>query len=230
MPDRTKFWYLKHFSLFDSMDDASVEHIASVSSMRSLQPRSPIYFADEPSRAIFFLKQGHVKISRVHPDGKEVILDVIGPGEIFGELAPSEEAGSRSEIAESLDETVICAISQQEFESLLMKNPAVNLRITKRVGLRLRKIEERVSDLVFKDVRKRIATFLVRYAEDFGKVKHNVVSIRTNLTHQEIAFLTGSARQTVTSTLDEFRSMGILDFSRSGFLIKDLETLRQYSR
>jgi CRP/FNR family transcriptional regulator len=98
------------------------------------------------------------------------------------------------------------------------------------MGLRLRKIEERITDLVFKDVKKRIASFLVRYAEEFGKVKRGVITVRTHLTHQEISFLTGSARQTVTSTLNEFRSNGILDFSRDGFVIKDLEKLRLLSK
>ena len=230
MADKSKFWYLKNFSIFDGMDDHLVKRVSSLTTMKSVESRSPIYFPDEPSRAIFFLKQGHVKISRMNPEGKEVILDVIGPGELFGELALSEEESPRSEIAETLDEAVICAIKRDDFESLLRMNPDLNLQITKRVGLRLRKIEERVSDLVFKDVKKRIATFLVRYAEEFGKVKHNIVSIRTNLTHQEIAFLTGSSRQTVTSTLDEFRKQGLLDFSRVGFVIKDLEALQQLSR
>ncbi len=143
----------------------------------------------------------------MNSEGKEVILVVIGPRELFGELALTEEEEPRSEIAEALDEVLICTIKRDDLESLLRMNPELTLQIT-----------------------KRIATFLVRYAEEFGKVKHDVVSIRTYLTHQEIAFLTGSARQTVTSTLDEFRKQGILEFSRVGFLIKDLDRLRALSR
>lgn len=230
MAEKTKFWYLKHFNLFDGMDDDSMKQVDTMSSMQSLKTHDPIYFPDEPSRAIFFLKEGHVKISRLTEDGREVILDVIGPGELFGELSLSEEGEPRSEIAEALDSAVICTIQREDFESLLRTNPELNLQITKRMGLRLRRIEERVTDLVFKDVKKRIASFLVRYAEEFGKTKQGVISIKTHLTHQEIAFLTGSARQTVTSMLNEFRAEGLLDFSRDGFLIKDLERLRKLSR
>ena len=230
MPEKTKFWYLKNFNIFDGMDDASMKRVDGMSSMQTLKPHDPIYFPDEPSRAIFFLKEGHVKISRLTSDGKELILDVIGPGELFGELSLGEEGEPRSEIAQALDTVLICTIKQADFEGLLKMNPDLNLQVTKRMGLRLRKIEERVADLIFKDVQQRIASFFVRYAEEFGKIKQGVLTIKTHLTHQEIAFLTGAARQTVTTTLNELREAGILDFSRDGFIIKDLDRLRKISR
>jgi CRP/FNR family cyclic AMP-dependent transcriptional regulator len=230
MAEKTKFWYLKNFNIFDGMDNSSMTRVDRMSSMQTLNPHDPIYFPDEPSRAIFFLKEGHVKISRLTSDGKELILDVIGPGELFGELSFSDEEGSRSEIAQALDTVLICTIKKDDFESLLTMSPQLNLQITKRMGLRLRKIEERVADLVFKDVKQRIASFFVRYAEEFGKIKQGVLTIKTHLTHQEIAFLTGAARQTVTTTLNDFRDSGILDFSRDGFTIRDLDQLRKISR
>ncbi|MBI3587268.1 MAG: Crp/Fnr family transcriptional regulator [Ignavibacteriales bacterium] len=230
MADKTKFWYLKHFNMFDGMDESSMKRVDSMSSMQTVKTHQPIYFPDEPTHRMFFLKQGHVKISRVTQDGKEVILDVLGPGEIFGEMRlPDEDAGGRNEMAEALDEAIVCTMKREDFESLLKMNPNLNLEVTKRVGLRLRKIEERVTDLLFKDTRKRIASFLVRYAEEFGKMKQGIVTVGNPLTQQEIALLTGSARQTVTSTLNEFRSMGILDFSRSTIIIKDFGKLKRIS-
>lgn len=227
MKQESKFWYLRHFNIFEGMDDATMERVSQMSSMANAKPHQPIYFPDEPSRAIFFLKEGHVKISRITSDGKEVILDVIGPGEVFGEVGLSEEENSgRNEIAQALDDVVICAMKKEDFESLLKMNPDLNIEVTKLVGLRLRKIEERITDLIFKDTKKRIASFLVRYAEEFGKIKGGVVVIKQHLTHQEIALLTGSARQTVTTTLNEFRSMGLLDFSRSAITIKEFDKLK----
>ncbi len=111
-----------------------------------------------------------------------------------------------------------------------MMNPALNFNVTKRIGLRMKKFEERVTDLVFKDVRKRVASFLVGYAEEFGKVKQGIVTITMHLSHQEIAFLTGSARQTVTTTLNEFRSAGLIDFSREAITIKQFDRLTRMSK
>jgi CRP/FNR family transcriptional regulator, cyclic AMP receptor protein len=230
MAEETKFWYLNHFNLFDGMDESAMKELNRMSSMSDVKQNQPIYFPDEPSHTIFLLKKGHVKISRLNPDGKEVILEIIGPGEIFGELAFLEEGAQRSEIAQALDDVVICAVKEEDFEKLMMKNPELNFRVTKRIGLRMKKFEERVTDLVFKDVRRRLASFLVDYAEEFGKMKRGVVTIKMHLSHQEIAFLTGSARQTVTTTLNEFRSGGLIDFSREGITIRQFETLQQMAK
>ena len=230
MAEKTKFWYLRNFNLFDGMDEAAMQEVSRMSSMFTVKTHQPIYFPDEPSHAIFFLKRGHVKISRINPDGKEVILDVVGPGEIFGELALLEDELPPNELAQALDDALICAVKKEDFESLMKMNPELNFQVTKRIGLRLRRFEERVTDLVFKDVRKRIATFLVRYAEEFGKLKEGVITIRVHLSHQEIALLTGTARQTVTTTLNEFRSIGVLDFSRQGIIIKQFGKLQAIAK
>jgi len=230
MPQQSKFWYLKHFNIFDGMDEATMERINQMSSMATIRSHQPIYFPDEPARTIFFLKEGHVKISRLTPDGKEVILDVIGPGELFGEISFSRDDEPAGELAQALDDVVICTIKRTDFEDLLKQHPELNFQITKRIGLRMKKFEERVTDMVFKDVRKRLAAFLVRYAEEFGKIKGGIVTIRMHLSHQEIALLVGAARQTVTTTLNEFRSEGLIDFSRQGFVIHNLDRLKKFSQ
>lgn len=230
MAEQTKFWYLNHFNLFEGLDEGTMMELDRMASMSEVKQHQPIYFPDEPSHSIFLLKKGHVKISRLSAEGKEVILEVLGPGEIFGELSLLETGSQRSEIAQALDDVVICAVKQEDFERLMINNPELNLQITKRIGLRMKKFEERVTDLVFKDVRKRIAGFLVGYAEEFGKMKQGIVTIKMHLSHQEIAFLTGSSRQTVTTTLNEFRSADLIDFSRDGITIKHFDALKKASR
>jgi len=124
---------------------------------------------------------------------------VIGPGEVFGELSLVSEEGQPNELAQALDEALVCTIRREDFESLLGQHPQLNVKITKRIGLRLRKFEERLTDLVFKDTRKRLATFLVRNAEEFGKMESGAITVKMHLSHQEIALLTDAARQTVTT-------------------------------
>jgi CRP-like cAMP-binding protein len=230
MPEKSKFWYLKHFNIFEGMPDEEMEKVGKMSSMSTVKKRQIIFFPEQPSQSIFFLKEGHVKLSRVTEDGREIILDVIGPGELFGELSLVDENEQRTEIAEALDEAVICAIDKRDFEQLMKKTPQLNLEITKRMGLRLRRFQERVSDLVFKDVKKRIASFLLRYAEEFGKMKKGIVTIHPFLSHQEIAFLTAAARQTVTTTLNELKAAGVIDFSRKALVINDLGKLQKIAR
>lgn len=230
MDRQSKFWYLKHINIFEGMDDVSMEKVNQMSSMSSVRSHQSLYFPDEPTQVIFFLKEGHVKISQLAEDGKEIILDVLGPGEIFGELSFSGSGDASGELAQALDDAVICTMKKDDFESLLKMKPELNFEVTKRIGLRLKRFQERISEMVFKDVRKRIAAFLVRYAEEFGKMKGGVVTIKMHLSHQEIALLVGAARQTVTTTLNEFRSKGLIDFSRQGFVIKQLSALQKLSQ
>jgi len=139
------------------MDESLVQSIDKMSSMSTVKKHQPIYFGDEPSRSILFLKDGHVKISRISQDGKEVITDVIGPGEIFGELSLVDEGEDRNEIAEALDDALVCAMDAANFQRIMKNSPELNFEVTKKIGLRLRKVQKRVSDMIFKDV-KQIST------------------------------------------------------------------------
>jgi CRP/FNR family transcriptional regulator, cyclic AMP receptor protein len=226
MAEQTKFWYLKHFNFFEGMDTHMMEKVEKLALMSKVKKHEPIYFPDEPSSSIFLLKEGYVKLTRNSPEGKEVILDVIGPGEIFGELSIIDEKEPRNEFAEVLNDAVICTIKKSDFEQLTSINPGLTLQLTKRIGLRLRKFEERVTDLAFKDVRTRLASLLFRLAEDYGTIHKGIVKIKTNLSHQEIGLLIGAARQTVTTYMNDFRTEGIIDFSRTEIVIINIQRLR----
>ncbi len=227
MEEKSKFWYLRHFNIFEGLDEETMKAVDKLAAMCTFKTTDPVYFPAEPSRCIYFLKKGHVKISRISEDGKEIILDIIGPGEVFGELLYTEGTEDRNEIATAIGEVLICNMLRSDFEKMLRKYPELNFRVTKEVGNRLRKVEERVTELVFKDVKKRIASFLVRYAEEFGMIKSGVITIKPPLSHQELGFLTGAARQTVTSTLNELRTQEIIDFDRKQITINDLSRLKK---
>jgi CRP/FNR family transcriptional regulator len=227
--EQTKFWYLKNINVFEGMSDAEMQRIDDMASMSSVRPNQPIAFPDEISKNIYLLKKGHVKISRVDEDGREVILEIVGAGEMFGELAllDDDDRPGTSDMVQALDEVLICSIRRDVFEMMMRNSPELTFRITKRIGLRLRRFEERVTDLVFKDVRQRVISFLLAYAEDFGKVRGGIVSIPMHLSHQEIALLTGAARQTVTTILNQLRTDKLIDFSRAGMKLNDMTALEK---
>ncbi len=229
MAEKSKFWYLKNINIFDGMNDSQMKMVEKMTTMSKLGKHHPIYFPQQPSNNIFFLKEGHVKLYRLHEDGREVILDILGPGEIFGELSMIDQGG-RSEAAETLDDVLVCSMSMKDFESMLLHNPGLNLQLTKWIGLRLRRFEEKMSDLAFKDVTKRIISFLVRYAEDFGKMKAGGVHLSSFLSHQEIAFLTATSRQTVTTVLNDLKDHGYIDFSRKSLVIHKLNELQNLAK
>ena len=130
MAEKTKFWYLKNFNILDGVPEEQIKQLEKMASMSQAKKHFPIYFPEQPSMNIFFLKEGHIKLSLLNEDGKEIIIDILGPGEMFGELALVDDEG-RKEIAETLDDVMICSISKKDFETLLRQNPELKLRLTK---------------------------------------------------------------------------------------------------
>lgn len=226
MADKSKLWYLENLNLMEGLSADEMMKLANMTNMKSLGKNEIIYFPDEPSSSFYFLKSGQVKLSRISKEGKEITLTVLGPGEIFGEFGLSE-SGTRDDIATAIDEVVICAVSKNQIENLLLLNPKLNLRIIKLIGLRLQKIERKLESLVFRDSNHRIIDFLSSYAGEYGKKIGTEIFIKTNITHQEIANLTATSRQTVTTVFNELKKQNIIDFSRREIIIRDAEKLKR---
>jgi len=218
MAEKTKIWYLQNFNLIKGMDESSMEMMDQKSKMKKSSKREVIYFPEERSDNIYLLKEGKVKISRVSEDGKKMTLHLIGPGEIFGESAILGQ-DKHENIAEVVEDAVICSINRTMFQEMLTNNPKLNLSINKFIGLRIRKIQAHVEDLVFKDAQERVIAFLKRYAKTFGKKMIDGWMVRPFLTHQEIADLTATSRQTVNSILNDLVSNKDIKYTRRYFQI-----------
>ena len=225
MAEKTKIWYLQNFNLLKGMDESSMEMMSEKSTMKKSSKREVIYFPEERSDNIYLLKVGKVKISRVSEDGKKMTLQLIGPGEIFGESAILGQ-DKRENIAEVVEDAVICSINRTMFQEMLVNNPKLNLSINKFIGLRIRKIEAHIEDLVFKDAEERVIAFLKRYVKTFGKKMVDGWMVRPFLTHQEIAELTATSRQTVNSILNELVTNQEIKYTRRFFQLLNTDWIQ----
>ena len=184
-----------------------------------------IYRPDEPSQHIYMIAEGRVKIGHYLEDGKEVVKAILTKGEIFGELAIAGEE-NRADFAQAMDEnTTVCPITIQELKDLMFEDKELSFRLLKLVGLRLMRMERKLELLVFKDARTRIIEFLKDSAAWKGKKVGFETMIPTKLTHKDIAALTGTSRQTVTTVLNELKEKNLINFDRKKILIRDLEKL-----
>ncbi len=184
-----------------------------------------IYRPDEPSQHIYMIADGRVKIGHYLEDGKEVVKAILTKGEIFGELAIAGEE-SRADFAQAMDEnTTVCPMTIQELKDLMFEDKELSFRLLKLVGLRLIRMERKLELLVFKDARTRIIEFLKDSAAWKGKKVGFETMIPTKLTHKDIAALTGTSRQTVTTVLNELKEKNLINFDRKKILIRDLEKL-----
>ena len=161
----TKLWFLKHVRLFDGLSQSEMQELDKLSRMEKVKKQQPLYLLRDPNNSVYILKQGRVKITTTASKGQEVIFDIIEPGEVFGELDGLEDA-PRSTSAEALDDALICVIPRRDFDQYLAMHPTVTFNLTKLIGLRLKKIQSRVEDLVFRDVPARLAHLLLRVEQD----------------------------------------------------------------
>lgn len=225
MADKSKLWYLENFNLFTSIKQESMMELNKMVKEKEIAKNQPIYFPNEPSDSIYFLKTGRVKISRYSDDGKEMILAFINPGEVFGEMAYLGEE-ERTDIAITVEPSFICAINKNDFAQFVEKNPALNLRLTRLIGLKLKSYSERIEDLVFKDSKQRVISFLLKLTDENGKKVGDQIFVKPFLKHQDIADLTACARQTVNDVLTDLRERGIIDFDRKKLIINNPDALR----
>lgn len=219
MAEKSKLWYLENFNIFEGLDKNSMETLKKITKMQDIPKSQPIYFAHDPSNSIFFLKKGRVKLTRTSQEGKEMIIALINPGEVFGEMS-FIDSEQRTDYAIALDECLICAISKLDFKEFVEKNPGLNLKITKLIGFRLRKYSERIEDLVFKDATQRVVSFLLSMAEEQGKIVGEEIFVKPFLTHQDIAEITACSRQTVNAILTDLREHEVINFDRKKLIIK----------
>ena len=204
-----KLWYLKHIRLFEGVSPSEMQEMEKITRMEEVKKRQPLYLPGDPSSSVYLLKKGRVKIANTASSGKEVTFDILEPGEVFGELEVLEDA-PRSTSAEALDDTLICVIPRKDFDQYLAMHPNVTVKLTKLIGLRLRKIQSRVEDLVFRDVPARLAHLLVELSKSDGVKEVTGIRLKAKLTHQEMANLIGCSRETVSTIMGQFRDQGLI--------------------
>jgi len=125
----------------------------------------------------------------------------------------------------ALEPSKLCKMKKWDFEDLMEKYGHLSLKVSKIMGLRLRKIERRLESLIFKDARSRIVEFIKDQAQSTGEKVGFETMIKNNLTHQDIANLTGKTRQTVTEVLNDLRQHNLINFDRKQILVRDLGKL-----
>lgn len=183
-----------------------------------------LYMPEEHSDKIYFLNNGRVKIGNYADSGKEITKAILTKGEVFGELSLIGET-KRRDFALAMEETTVCVLSTEDMKNLMREHSALSLFMMRIMGSRVLEMEQRLESLVFKDSRTRIVEFLKDLATKKGQRVGYEMLVRRFMTHQEIANLTATSRQTVTTVLNELRNKNILTFNRRRLLIRDMDKL-----
>jgi len=226
MSNASALWYFESVNLYDVLCPHKVKTMAERHTFNYFKKDQFIYFPDEPAQFIYMIADGRVRMGHYLEDGKEVVTAILGVGEIFGELALAGEENRRGFAQAMDDKTTVCPLSIQDLKQLMYDNRELSFKMLKLVGLRLMKLERKLELLVFKDARTRIIEFIKDSATWKGKKVGHETLIPTKLTHKDIAALTGTSRQTVTTILNELKGKNLINFDRRRILVRNLEDLK----
>ena len=219
-----RLWYLKRCNLFQQLSSEQLSRLESRCRIREFPRSTPIYLPADYANGVLLLAKGRVKIGSFTEEGKQTILAFIEPGELFGELAlmGSEE---REEYAEAVEKSSVILIPNEEMQNLIQENPTVTLEITKLFGLRRQRIERRLKYLLFRSNRERLIHLLFEFAEQYGQRTGSGVELRIKLSHQDLASIVGSTRETVTVVLGELQAEGHLQLGRRKIILTNIAKL-----
>lgn len=211
MTIETKYWYLHNHHLFDELSRNAIHELCYMGHFRTNRKGDIVNLPQEEDR-VFTLKVGVLKIVEVDSDGTEQLIEILRPGDLFGQFTLTRHASNQYAIVVS-DYVTFCSFLIADFESIMRQNPSLGIRYSKWIGLRLRRIENRYMNLMFKDVRTRLRLFLKEWLEKEERPGHP--NVLTNyLSHKDISHMICSNRQTVTELFNEFRLAGMLEYNR----------------
>lgn len=220
----TKYWFLRNHKLFSVLNRDEMQEICLISNFKTAKKGEIIYFSHDDLQRVYSLKKGIIKIVETNEDGSETIKDVLQAGDLFGQVALDSQEINEFAVVMS-DYVTICSFKIEDFESVISKNPALAISYTKLVGLRFKRLQNRYANLVSKDVKTRLRIFLKEWATKESNGATKDIVIKNYLTHQDIASLICSTRQTVTQLLNDLKTNGLVDYTRTEILIADLTKL-----
>ncbi len=211
---------LAEVDIFADLSAAEMEQIAAAAPMHSYAPGELLFSPHNPTQTLFILKRGRVRVFRVSPDGRALTTALLTPGTIFGEMVPLGQQ-MYDNFAEALEESVVCVMSREDVQRFLLSDPRIAARITAILGTRLVEMERRLSDTVFKSVPQRLAGTLLALTGQGRRLGLGSHPGRIELTHEQLAAMVGTSRETATKVLGDFAERGLIKLARGRVSVLD---------
>ncbi|BBH17686.1 transcriptional regulator [Nocardioides baekrokdamisoli] len=220
---------LRQAALFGALDDDAASALAESLSEVKIRRGDVLFHEGDSGDELFIVLDGKVKLGRTSVDGRENLLAILGPGQMFGELSLFDP-GPRSATVTAITDCTFASLSHDELLKWLEARPVVASGLLAQLAGRLRKANDVVSDLVFADVPGRVAKALLDLADRFGRTADDGVHVHHDLTQEELAQLVGASRETVNKALADFASRGWVRLEPRSVVILDIERLARRAR
>ncbi len=216
---------LKLVPLFSSLKDEELDTILNHSSKVNYPKNKIIFLEEEEGNELYMILKGRVKVVRISESGEEITLAVLQKGDFFGEMSLLD-GKPRSATVISDEDSILILFNKNNFEKVIEKYPRIALKLLKELTSRLRKADDLIGNLAFLNVSGRIAGILLQLAEEHGQKTKEGVIVISRPTHQAIANMVGSSRETVTRVLKRFEEKQYIMMSGKNITIFDKENIK----
>ena len=220
---------LSRTPLFEALDEEGASALRAEMHRADIARGERLFGEGDVGDKLYVVLDGKIKLTRTAADGRENLLSVIGPGEMFGELSLFDPR-PRTQTATALTDTRLAALDHQALRDWVTDRPDMALHLLRALAQRLRRTNEVMTDLVFTDVPGRVAKALLDLADRFGLQRPDGLQVNHDLTQEELAQLVGASRETVNKALADFVSRGWIQLSAKSVLLVDPERLRRRAR
>jgi CRP/FNR family transcriptional regulator len=224
--DQAKFWRLRRAELLRDLSPAAIKDLGALCEMRVVERGASIYAVGDPADTIFLVESGAIELSLV-VQGRQVNLAILGPMDAFGE-ATLAGAEKRADAAGAVEDSVLCAVEALPFEKFLAAHPDLALRFARLLARRLRRVDDWIQDILFENVRTRLAHTIARLARRFGEQVPGGTRLNLRLTQTDMARLIGSTRETTSTMFNELRREGLVEKDGPYVIVRDPDILAIY--
>ncbi len=212
------------FPLFEGLEPEALHDLEAFAQTRVLEKGQTVFFPDDRPGSVFFVGSGRVKISRLSVEGKEFILDLIEPGQVFGETGIFDD-GPREASAETMERSSVVSVSSERLRSFLAQKPAILMRFTAMLGSRQKGMEKRLLDVAHKGAPRRLAELLLQLSQRYGVRDRRGTLLRIKLSQSAFGNLLGVSREIVNHAISDMRRQGMIDVADGRVIIQNPEAL-----
>ncbi|NGM84583.1 Crp/Fnr family transcriptional regulator [Paenibacillus sp. 7124] len=215
--------------IFASLTDQDLSRIGAMIKHRKYDKGQALILEEQPSDTLFIIRRGHVKLSKMTPQGKEQILRILTAGEFFGELSIFGGGELSNFSAYALQDTAICKLTRADMETIITANPDISLRLLKAVTQRLAHTENLAQSLATKDPEIRIAHMILELGVKYGKQRDGGLDIQLPLSREEMANYVGVTRETISRKFARFEELKLIKLiGNKRLVLKDPAAMEKY--
>jgi len=221
--------HVRRAPLFSALDDEAAKALMESMTASRLERGDILFREGDRGDRLYVIGEGKIKLGLTSSDGRENLLAILGPGEMFGELSLFDP-GPRTATATAVAETQLIALGHDDLDTFLSGRPIVATTMLAALARRLRRTNETLSDLVFTDVPGRVAKALLDLSNRFGRPSEDGILVAHDLTQEELAQLVGASRETVNKALADFATRGWIKLEARAVVLIDVERIQRRAR